>query len=86
MLGFEIELDGILELVVGVPATIDVELSAQDEASVAASAFRRVVLWLDFSPLLSFTVKHPEIIESLSLEIGAAMASKHVDFAIFTEH
>jgi len=81
----KIELHDIVELHLGVPSTIDEDLSVTGESGVTSSAFWWTVGWDDFLPSLGLQVETVEIVEGGSGVTESSMSSKEINLAFVTD-
>jgi hypothetical protein len=78
----EIEGNGVRELALRVPATIDVQFGANREHGMSTSALGRIVGGLDSLPLMSLQVEGVEIVECNALVVETTMTSEDVDLIV----
>lgn len=82
LISVEVITNGVSELRLRVPSTVDVEHAANREHGVTTTALRGVVCGLDLLPFLGFEIIAVEIVKSDSLVIDTTMTTEQVDLSI----
>jgi len=76
----KVEHDGVAELRLRVPSTVNVDSVSLTEDGVTSSWFGWVVVWLDLFPKIGFSVEAVDVVEGNTGVVETSMTSEDVDF------